>query len=47
MLIKMLVKFLRLKEIRFVFDVFIIFAIFAAQIILDLTDDEREKHNDC
>jgi exosome complex RNA-binding protein Rrp42 (RNase PH superfamily) len=28
-------------------DVFIIFAIFASQIILEPTDDEREKHKDC
>ena len=38
---------MRLKLIRFVFDIFIIFAMFAAQIILEPTDDEREKHKDC
>ena len=43
----MVVKFIWLKYIQFVFDIFIIFAIFAAQIILDPTDDEREKHKDC
>ena len=43
----MLDKFIRLKKIQFVFEVFIIFAIFAAQIILDPIDDEREKHKDC
>ena len=43
----MLEKFIRLNKIQFVFDVFIIFAMFAAQIILEPTDDEREKHKDC
>ena len=43
----MLEKFIRLNKIQFVFDAFIIFVIFAAQILFDPSDDEREKHKDC
>ena len=32
---------------QYVFEFFIFFVIFAAQVILDPTDDEREKHKDC
>ena len=36
-----------MKKKEYSFEIIIFFAIFAAQIILDPTDGEREKHKDC